>query len=234
MPDLSITLKALRELGPRSLTLYAIYRLGLITGHYRRLTQKPSQTGNWPLKTVLPLPPREEILKVIGEEGKARVLTEAEEIIGGKVRLFGGEPVPLQLAGDGKLAHWTYYETGKASLPLTESNDIKFIWEPARFGWAFTLGRAYHITADDRYARAFWEQAEKFIELNSSIPWSAVDLWTGGGDPAHGIRLGGTGVRLLGRVFLLEDGKTFSGDYSPRGKDSIARWFMHAPRTTTI
>jgi hypothetical protein len=166
MNRFSLTFKSLRELGPRSLTLFAVYKLGLITGHYRRLTKKPSQHGSCSLKPILPLPSREEILKVLGEEGRALILAEAEEIVSGKVRLFGGEPVPLQLVRDGDLAHWTDYETGKVPLPVAEFNDVKFIWEPARFGWGFTLGRAYLISGDERYARAFWENTERFIELN--------------------------------------------------------------------
>ncbi len=218
MNRLSLTIKALRELGPKSFTLFAIYKLGLITGHYRRLTQKPAQTGNWSLKPVLPLPSREEILKVLGDEGKTRLLAEAEEIVGGKVRLFGGEPVPLRFASDGKLPHWTDYETGKVPLPVAEFNDIKFIWEPARFGWAFTLGRAYYITGEKRYARAFWEHTGEFIKSN---PPYLGPQWTSGQEVA---------IRLMALVWA---GQVFasSAESTPQRMESLAATVVaHAER----
>ncbi|MEA3351131.1 MAG: alginate lyase family protein, partial [Chloroflexota bacterium] len=43
---------------------------------------------------------------------------------------------------------------------------IKFIWEPARFGWAYTLGRAYHLDGDEGYPQAFWQYTETFLDAN--------------------------------------------------------------------
>ncbi len=40
------------------------------------------------------------------------------------------------------------------------------MWEPARFGWAFTLGRAYHLSGDEKYAAAFWQFFETFTDAN--------------------------------------------------------------------
>jgi len=96
-----------------------------------------------------------EILAVLGKDGKATLLAEADEIVAGKVRLFGGEPVPLHLAFSKPLHHWTAYETNPSLLSNLYSliPDIKFIWEPARFGWAFTLGRAYRLTGDEKISR---------------------------------------------------------------------------------
>jgi len=67
--------------------------------------------------------------------------------------MFGSEPVEIKLTGDWPSAHWTDFETGRVKF----DGDIKFIWEPARFGWAFVLGRAYHVTQDNKYAEAFWK-----------------------------------------------------------------------------
>ena len=63
--------------------------------------------------------------------------------------------------------HWTAYETGKAIIPDSNfknypAQDIKFIWEPARFGWAIKLARAYHLTGDERYPQAFWRYFDEF------------------------------------------------------------------------
>ncbi|MFH1907443.1 MAG: heparinase II/III family protein [Chloroflexota bacterium] len=158
-------LKALRQLGPRQVGLYALYKVGLATGHYRRIEKREKRIENSALRPLFTFPAREELLSVLGQDGQSALLAEADEIVSGKVRLFGGEPVDLKLTLDAPLAHWTDYETGKAKLrPLTF--DIKLIWEPARFGWAFTLGRAYHLTGDEKYAEAFWRYFETFTDAN--------------------------------------------------------------------
>ncbi|MBU2609623.1 MAG: heparinase II/III family protein [Chloroflexi bacterium] len=172
---LSPALKALRQLGLQPVGLYALYRLGLATGHYRRVTSRQSLVAGGQLKAVLPVPGRDELLTVLGKEGKAALLAEADEIVRGKVRLFGAEPVDLQLTLPGKLAHWTAYETGKTPFPNSQpathnfqpsAYDIKLLWEPSRFGWAFTLGRAYQISKDEQYAEAFWRFFETFADAN--------------------------------------------------------------------
>lgn len=141
-PRPSIIFKTLRQLGLRSLSLYALYRVGLKSGHYQRMTQdKGQELALNPRSLVLhlfDLPPREKLLAILGHDGKASLHQEAGEILNGKFRMFGGGPVELKLKGDWPLAHWTEYETGRIKL----DGDLKFIWEPARFGWAFTLGRA--------------------------------------------------------------------------------------------
>jgi len=181
MNRFSLTYKALRLLGPKSLAQYAIYKLGLVTGHYRRVTKNPSSPDGLVLNPILPLPLKDDLLKVLGLDGQAQLLVEADEIVGGNVRLFGGKPVPLQLAHEGELAHWTDYETGKVPYPSVKYNDIKFSWEPARFGWAFTLGRAYLASGDERYAIAFWTYTELFLESN---PPYLGPQWTSGQEVA--------------------------------------------------
>jgi hypothetical protein len=168
MSRLVLALKALRWLGFRPLALYGIYRLGLVTGHYRRVGYPTSTTGELELKHLLPLPARDELAAVLGRDGQAGLLAEADETAAGKVRLFGGNPVDLKLAFERPLAHWTDYETGKASLSAFDLpyDDIKFAWEPARFGWAYTLGRAYRLCGDDKYVEAFWHYFGEFVTGN--------------------------------------------------------------------
>jgi len=167
MPSASALLKFLLQFGLRPLALYGLYKLGLVTGHYKRLTPAavPPIADRWPL---FALPDRERLAQTLGAEGKAALLTEADEILNGKFRIFGGEPVDLKLTLDQPLQHWTAYETNPQLLSTLYSpvSDIKFLWEPARFGWAFPLGRAYHLTQDDKYAEAFWKYFETFTESN--------------------------------------------------------------------
>ncbi|MDP3186280.1 MAG: hypothetical protein Q8M58_13520, partial [Anaerolineales bacterium] len=168
MNRLLIGLKALRQLGIKPLVLYSLYQLGLRTGHYKRVENRGSRVessvSRFEIRDLFNLPSRDELLKVLGKDGREKLLTEADEIVSGKVRLFGGELVSLQLTVEGSLEHWTAYETNPSLLPNLYSliPDIKFIWEPARFGWAFTLGRAYHISKDEKYAEAFWRFFETF------------------------------------------------------------------------
>jgi hypothetical protein len=57
--------------------------------------------------------------------------------------------------------HWSQTITFDPKL-----GDIKFIWEPSRFAWAYTLVRAYNVTQDDRYAEKFWQLFESWSRTN--------------------------------------------------------------------
>lgn len=162
---LVIALKALNQLGFQQVSLNALYRFGLMTGHYKRVTSRQLLVTSGKLNANLPIPKQAELLSLLGADGQSFLLAEADEIVSGKVRLFGADPVPLQLTLPGKLEHWTAYETGKAHLQPS-TFDIKLIWEPARFGWAFTLGRAYIVSGNEKYAEAFWKYFETFTNAN--------------------------------------------------------------------
>lgn len=172
-----LAFKALRELSPRQLGLFALYRAGLKTGYFRWKTSARRQQvarRDHPSAFVFPLlglPNPDVILEIIGPEGLSKLRADADEIVEGRVRIFGGPPVPLNLTPPGTLSHWTEYARGKSPFPNSQSvaypiPDIKFIWEPARFGWAFTLGRAYHLTKDERYPETFWQYYEIFHQAN--------------------------------------------------------------------
>ena len=172
--------KALVQVGFQPVMLNALYRFGLATGHYRRLESRQPGVESSVLRALFVLPKPEELLVVVGENGKAALIAEADEIVAGKVRLFGAQPVELTLGIPGKLEHWTSYETGKAHLPSSIS-DIKFVWEPARFGWAFCLGRAWHVSRDEKYAETFWRYFETFSSAN---PPCFGPNWTSGQEAA--------------------------------------------------
>ncbi len=159
---LPIVLKAVRQLGLTQVGLNALYRFGLLTGHYRRVTQPPAPVSGLQLQPILPSPARDEILAVLGENGLQTLLAEADEIVSGQFRQFGGAPVEINLTPPAPLAHWTEHETHLQPATF----DIKLTWEPARFGFAFTLGRAYLLTGDEKYAAAFWRYFETFTAAN--------------------------------------------------------------------
>jgi hypothetical protein len=161
-PPMSTAIKAARQLGIPSLLNYARYQVGLRSGYYRRKSTQSNNELPGSIYPVFKLPSQESLQAVLGDRTRD-LIEQADEVAAGKVRLFGNQPVPLQLVPPGELAHWTYYAKNK--LPGGEE-DIKLLWEPARFGWAFTLGQAYVLTGNETYARTFWENTETFLSAN--------------------------------------------------------------------
>ena len=178
--QMKVALKALHQLGPRVVGAYARYQIGLRTGYYRRKTPNRSvnridiplqeiQSGLFLERGLFAVPDVGAIRSILGDKGKRKLLQEADEITAGKVRLFGRNHLTqLSFETDHPSRHWTDYEMGRAVPDWGESdlNDIKLVWEPGRFGWVYTLARAYAITNDDRYPAAFWEHAETFLRHN--------------------------------------------------------------------
>ncbi len=157
-------LKTTHQLGFTQVSLFALYKLGLKSGHYKRIPIPDSQTTN--IEYLFSLPSSEALKEILSSDGIETLLTEANHIVDGKFRIFGSELSDIKLDFNYPLFHWTDYETGKVrtqhATPLQSQQDIKLIWEPARFGWAFTLGRAYRVSGDEKYAKSFWRYFEIF------------------------------------------------------------------------
>src|SRR5205823_3772267 len=49
---------------------------------------------------------------------------------------------------------------------LLPGTDIKDVWEPARFGWVYDLARAFAVTGDTAYSRAFHERLAAWQAAN--------------------------------------------------------------------
>jgi len=181
-------LKALFQLGPRQMFWYAVYRAGLGTGLLRRQTPTLRLQTAAPAKALLPTPRggRAALAAVLDITARVRLMAEAEEICAGEVRLFGGPPVALRLVPPGAPLHWTDYERGRGAWGV---DDIKDIWEPARFGWAYTLARAYLLSGEERFASEFWHHFETFDAAN---PPNTGPNWTSGQEVA---------LRLLALLF---------------------------------
>lgn len=158
---ISILLKTLHQLGFQQAGLFARYKIGLRMGVFRRQAHTAAEKTPKNLRPLFVLPDASALRACLGQEGVNELIVHADEIVNRRVRLFGGERVTLDLAQPDGIPHWTAYETAHTHLA-----DIKFTWEPARFGWVFILGRAYHVTGDERYPQIFWLLAEEFWMSN--------------------------------------------------------------------
>lgn len=150
------SLKVIRDLGLPKLWYYTVYQVGLSSGHYRRIT--PNHREDFVGTPGLPPFPS---FPTVTPAQRDLTLVEADEIRRGYVRLFGGDPVPLDLVTGASENHWSALEN------TPPEKDIKFIWEPARFGWAITLARAYAFSGDSAYARDFWDKTLQFLTTHS-------------------------------------------------------------------
>lgn len=175
-------LRAICELGFRQAFWYGIHKAGIYSG----LTRKQLPMGgfsngmdNFLCNGWKHIPAPAQLADVLGDHQDA-LSQQANEIVSGRVRLFGAAPVDLALIPDQPLLHALDYGD------RVEKKDIKFVWEPARFGWVFPLGRAYTLTKNPLYADAFWSRFEEFVEHN---PLNAGPNWTSAQEVA--LRMGG-------------------------------------------
>ena len=170
-----ITLKAARQLGYQQVKDYALYKIGLKTGYWRvrtppekrsspeKIAQLPAQHISSAFCFPLQPPSYDELMNIVGHS-TLEVIQAADQVLEKEYRLFGGDLCSLELIPPCQLSHWTDYETGKQGLDGVK--DIKYIWEPARFGWALLLSRAYILTADEKYHDCFWNYLVEFLEAN--------------------------------------------------------------------
>ncbi len=157
-----VKVKSFLQLGLEQSSLYGLYQFGLKSGQIARQTPihaiQPEKgiSINFPWR----IPEQKRLLATIGENDKD-LRSEAEEILRGQFRCFGGPLKPILLRPVATPPeHWTV-----ATVESLEQ-DIKWFWEPARFGWAFSLARAYACFGDEKYAQFFWQKLEEFITFN--------------------------------------------------------------------
>jgi len=199
MSRIATIYKACKELGPQQVGLYAWYQFGLQSGYLNRATAsalRKAQTHpeNQTFYPLLDLPGQDKLISLLGETGMAAIFNEADQITAGNVRLFGLQAMPLDLSFQEPLQPWTKYEVHPELLKEIsgQDSDIKYLWEPARFGWALTLARAYYLSGNERYPKAFWEISERFIENN---PPYQGPFWTSAQEVA---------LRMIAIVFCLQ------------------------------
>ncbi len=179
MPNLkqfSLKFKSLTQLGFKQSSYYLLYQLGLRSGYFSLRTPALEVSSlldddllkpNW----FLNLPDKKYLKQISGGEIQ-KLTAEADEIVQGKIRFFGGKQKTLNLAPVANPLHWCAYERSAARVDV---EDVKYIWEPARFNWAITLSKAYFFSGDERYAAAFWQYFAQFTQAN---PVNRGPNWT--------------------------------------------------------
>ena len=184
----SVYFKSLRQLGWKHVAPYLVYQFQLRSGLLKLRTSPgtyahAAENAGQPKLPVFPLPNLGYFRALISEQHE-ELLTQVQEITEGSVRLFGGELMPLELTLPGELAHWTHYTGSQVN-----GKDIKYVWEPGRFGWATVLARGYLYNQNEDIARCFWTLAEKFFQAN---PPNIGPHWASGQEVA---------LRLIALVF---------------------------------
>jgi hypothetical protein len=214
-----VAVRALQELGPGQVFAYAAYQIGKRLGLVERAVSKgmrsAAQSPGILALNLLNLPEVNTLHDCLGPSGMRALFAEADEICSGKVRLFGGAPVPLQFNLPVEKLPWMKYE---GTAWLDKSGDIKVTWEPARFGWAVVLARAYHISGNKQYVEAFWHWTEAFFAAN---PPGFGPQWASAQEAA---------LRLMCLVFAWQ---VFGAapESTPERAASLAGWIaVHAAR----
>jgi hypothetical protein len=159
--DVLNAIKAAWQLGPGAIGHYALYALSLRSGLLKAQTAPGRQAEPASELRVLVHPAEATAIRsLLGREQK-RLFEQADEVLRGKVRLFGGEAQPLKLSIPGALQHWTAY-----TKALPDGGDIKPVWEAGRLGWATVLARAYWLSGNEKYAEGLWKLIEAFWQAN--------------------------------------------------------------------
>ncbi|MGH9936391.1 MAG: heparinase II/III family protein, partial [Blastocatellia bacterium] len=128
---------------------------------------------------------RAEIVETMNERFRRErdaIIASAEKAIAGRFDLLGftdldfGRPVDWRLNPITRdlapLVHWSKID------PVTPigKGDLKVFWEVQRTMHFVTLGQAYWLTGDHRYAEAFVNQASSWIDANPAgmgVGWAA-------------------------------------------------------------
>jgi hypothetical protein len=112
----------------------------------------------------------------------ARIVAIAERVLHGRFDLLGyrnlgfGDPIDWRLdpvAGRrSSLAHWSRID----HLDFGAVGDHKVIWELSRHQWLITLGEAYRLTGDEKYARSAVGYLRQWLRDNpagTGINWAS-------------------------------------------------------------
>lgn len=116
----------------------------------------------------------------LNKDEKENLINIADDAIEGKILCFS-----KWKADYGYPINWNVNPITKYEWPMDRhwveieelskgSGDVKYVWEASRFPQIYYFIRAYTLTNNDKYAKAYWEQIESWIEgnpYNMGINW---------------------------------------------------------------
>jgi len=178
---------------------YLKYQCLLKGGLFRFLTPAVSRNQSLSTSFLNPAwldfwPTKESVL--LENKTSAETINQAETILNGEFLQFGVNPSEIDLSPKTELRHWSqpvppFSGTGK--------QDIKFIWESARFSWAIKLAQAFYLTGEEKYAQFFWK---KYAEFSKANPLNLGPNWKSAQEVA--LRL----IALIISINLIKDAKS--------------------------
>jgi hypothetical protein len=100
---------------------------------------------------------------------REKIVEEAEAVLAGRMRFFGGEVMEV-----GWTPRWHRHvisgEAWPREVPWSESakgkGDIKWVWEPSRFGWVWAMTRAWAVSGEERFREGVWRGVADWMEKN--------------------------------------------------------------------
>lgn len=157
------TLKTLRALGPRKCFRYGLYFAKVKSGWIRSRETASAGKITRTLGNARFVPLHGFGLNQVRALGETRydpMSAIANEIMALKFRPYhGAVSKPLILPAYESDRHWT-------AVRVPETVDVKDLWEPARFGFASELARAFVFSGDARYFTVFRALVERFTLEN--------------------------------------------------------------------
>lgn len=186
-------IKTIHQVGLLPVLQVGLYRLGLTTGHYRRMTGKDYKDDVDHLKWLEQGTSFERSAVAGFFQNHSKFEKECREnvefILSGMCEIFGGQPVKIVDDTQNVSHHWTEFELKRIPLPV---DDIKLVWEPARLGWVFAIARLAAFQKDPSLGTRSWALLEDFFRLN---PTNFGPNWMNGQEVA---------LRIFALVFFHE------------------------------
>ncbi|NMB94440.1 MAG: hypothetical protein GYA26_09470 [Flexilinea flocculi] len=150
--------KTLQSLKPFQIRNYFIYIVRLRLGAYKKTAPKftSNEIGRF---RPLNVPVSDQVLPFLLADSN-RIEETAQKILNGRFFPFmKNVSEVLSLKPENPSLHWTKIHPG-------QNEDIKLIWEPARFSWMYSLVRAWMISKNPVYQDYFWTQIQHFNDQN--------------------------------------------------------------------
>lgn len=161
---LIIVAKAIRELGLQPLVQLASHRFKTRFGFYSQVT---SSALNLPESFNIEKKFPEIVVKPAKIENVDRALTRSNDLLAGFYHPFGtgrdgedDERDRLLFPQEENLLHWSQYRDDDPQ------NDLKLIWEPARFNWVADIVRSLEIAEAPSLIKVFWDSFALFNRDN--------------------------------------------------------------------